>query len=169
MSTNQTDRDGAAPEREAATDSKRHAVNTLAATLFGKTRLQILTLLHGRPGERFYLRQLTSAAGVAVGAAQRELAELTAAGIVRRVVEGRQVYFQANPACPVFAELQSILKKTGRTDVTPATIGPSLTATASPTAPPAPTRPKPAPLPPRPASARVAAPPNPAFVWMTRR
>jgi hypothetical protein len=112
--------------------------------------------LYSKPEQRLYLRQLTSAAGVAVGAAQRELAELTAAGIIRREAEGRQVYFQANSACPVFTELRSILRKTAVASA----------ADAEPEAAEAPSPSKGAAS--RPA-ARMSPPPNPAFVWMTRR
>ena len=102
---------------------------------------------------------MTAAAGVAVGAAQRDLAELTAAGIIRREVEGRQVYFRANASCPVFAELQSILRKTAvRLDAAAAATkpgqNPSTSSKSSAT---------------RPAVPRGLTPPNPAFVWMTRR
>jgi DNA-binding transcriptional ArsR family regulator len=141
-----------------AGDSKVHAVNALATTLFGKTRRQLLALLYGQPAQRFYLRQLTMAAGVAVGAAQRELAELTAAGILRRDVEGRQVYFQANVGCLVFTELQSIVRKTGGRDEGAPTARDPLQAALPPR-----------PAVSRPATPRASPPPNPAFVWMTRR
>ncbi len=156
-------------------DSNNLAVNSLATTLFGKTRRQILAVLYSRPDDRYYLRQLTSAAGVAVGAAQRELAQLTAAGIIRRDVEGRQVYFRANTACPVFAELLGILRKTGapsRATTGDRLSGPSQVRVGDHVAA---TGPQVAGMPSRPAAAgaargsRPAAPSNPAFVWMTRR
>lgn len=156
MSTTDHDKHTETTLAKPVSDSKVMTVNTLATTLFGKTRRHLLSLLYSRPSERLYLRQLTTAAGVAVGAAQRELAELTAAGIIRREVEGRQVYFRANSACPVFTELQSILRKTAGGDV----VGPSTAAEA-------PSRSKASGS--QPAPARVSPAPNPAFVWMTRR
>ncbi len=43
---------------------------------------------------------------------QRELGQLTLAGIVRRSVRGNQVNFQANPECPIAGEIKSIVLKT---------------------------------------------------------
>ena len=83
----------------------------LSATLFGKTRRAILGLLYSHVGESFYMRELVRAARVSLGAAERELRKLTAAGILRRTVHGNQVYYQANPQCPIFKELKSLVVK----------------------------------------------------------
>jgi DNA-binding transcriptional ArsR family regulator len=48
----------------------------------------------------------------ALGAAQRELKQLTEAGLVLRVKRGNQVYYKANLANPIFSELKGILTKT---------------------------------------------------------
>jgi predicted nucleotidyltransferase len=90
----------------------------IASVLFGRTRRRLLGWLLGHPDEAFYLRQLVRQTGAAHGAVQRELAALTRAGVLRRTVQGRQVYFQANRESPVFTELQSLLMKTtGAVDV----------------------------------------------------
>jgi len=154
MSTTDRAKQDTAAHEGPQNDSNAIVVNVLATTLFGKTRRHLLALLYSNQADRFYLRQLTTAAGVAIGAAQRELADLTAAGIIRREVEGRQVYFQANSACPIFTELQSILRKTAGGDV----VGPRSAAEAPSKASGS-----------QPAPARVSPAPNPAFVWMTRR
>jgi predicted nucleotidyltransferase len=86
--------------------------------LFGKSRGRLLAWLYARPDERFYLRQLVALTGVAQGAVQREVQLLTAAGLLTRHVEGRQVYYEANRASPIFSDLQRILLKTfGAADV----------------------------------------------------
>jgi DNA-binding transcriptional ArsR family regulator len=88
------------------------------ALLFGKTRRHVLVWLYGHPDERFYLRQLVRQTGAAQGAVQRELQLLSAAGLVTRTEDGRQVYFQANRESPVFTELQQLLLKiAGAVDV----------------------------------------------------
>jgi uncharacterized protein len=46
------------------------------------------------------------------GSVQRELADLTSAGILTRTVEGHQTYFQANRRCVVFDELHGLIRKT---------------------------------------------------------
>ncbi len=84
----------------------------LGETLFGQTRQRILALLFGRPDERFYQRRMIQAVGLGSGAVQRDLERLSRSGILTRTVEGRQVYFQANRQCPIFADLQSIVRKT---------------------------------------------------------
>jgi predicted nucleotidyltransferase len=90
----------------------------LAETLFSRSRRAVLALLLVRPGEEFFLRQIVRACGGGMGAIQRELQQLVEAGILRRTVRHKQVYFQADAACPIFEELKSIVLKTaGLADV----------------------------------------------------
>ena len=83
-----------------------------ATVLFGSTRRRVLGWLLGHPDEAYYLRELVRHVGGAVGAAQRELELLTASGLVRREVRGKQVYFQANQKAAIFPELQGLFAKT---------------------------------------------------------
>ncbi len=89
--------------------------DTLSMTLFGKTRRAVLSLLYGHADESFYLRQIARVAGVGLGAAQREVRQLSEAGILQRMVRGHQVYYRANRECPVFGELKSLVLKTAGT------------------------------------------------------
>jgi predicted nucleotidyltransferase len=91
------------------TNDKDH---TLAAALFGKTRQSILSLLFTHTEEAFYLRQILRFADVGIGSVHREVKNLTEAGIITRTTRGNQTYYQANPACPIFAELKSLMIKT---------------------------------------------------------
>jgi predicted nucleotidyltransferase len=84
----------------------------LSKTLFSKTRRAVLSLLYSHVDDAFYLRQIVRAAGVGLGAVQRELKQLSDAGIIQRIVRGHQVYYKANPQCPVFAELKNLVIKT---------------------------------------------------------
>jgi len=86
--------------------------DTLSRTLFSKTRRAVLSLLYSQVDDAFYLRQIVRAAGVGLGAVQRELKQLSDAGIIQRIVRGHQVYYQANPKCPVFGELKTLIVKT---------------------------------------------------------
>jgi predicted nucleotidyltransferase len=86
--------------------------DSLSATLFGKTRRAVLGLLYSHVEETFYLRQIARTAGVGLGAVQRELKKLSEAGIITRKARGRQIYYQANPECPVYAELRNLVVKT---------------------------------------------------------
>jgi len=80
--------------------------------LFGKTRSAVLALLLLRADERFHLRQVARLTGGGLGAVQRELAILTRMGIIRREESGRQVYYQAERASPIFGELSALMVKT---------------------------------------------------------
>jgi uncharacterized protein len=84
----------------------------IAEALFGRTKRSVLGLLFGRPDDSFYLREIVRLTGAGTGAVQRELGELTAAGLVRREVRGRQVYFTVDPESPVYPELRSLVAKT---------------------------------------------------------
>jgi predicted nucleotidyltransferase len=94
------------------TSADRPPRHDASAVLFGRTRRRVLALLFGHPDERFYLRQIMRQSGAALGAVQRELHVLAEAGILRRTVEGRQVYFQADRENPIYPELQALLSKT---------------------------------------------------------
>jgi uncharacterized protein len=89
-----------------------HYRDNISQTLFGKTRRAVLSLLYSHVDDAFYLREIVRAAGVGVGTVQRELKELSEVGIIQRIVRGRQVYYQANPQCPVFEELKALVTKT---------------------------------------------------------
>ncbi len=92
--------------------------NRLATVLFGKTRRAVLALLYGHPEESFYQREIVRRTGVGMGAAQRELRQLSGAGIIKRTTRGNLVYYQADSGCPVFQELRGLVVKTvGLTDV----------------------------------------------------
>ncbi|MBI4830816.1 MAG: ArsR family transcriptional regulator [Candidatus Lindowbacteria bacterium] len=92
--------------------------DSLAKSLFGKTRRAVLSLLLTHSDEAFYVRQIARACGAGLGAVQRELKNLTDAGIIQRAVRGNSVYYQANRDCPVFPELKNLLiKTTGVADV----------------------------------------------------
>ena len=87
-------------------------VDSLSKALFGKTRQAVMSLLYGHADEAYYLRQIARATGISLGPVQRELKQLSDAGIINRTVQGHQVYFQANQDCPIFTELKGLLTKT---------------------------------------------------------
>lgn len=86
--------------------------DNLSITLFGKTRRAVLSLIYGHADETFYLRQLARITAGGMGAVQREVKALVKAGIIKRIEKGNQAYYQANPKCPIFAELKSMIMKT---------------------------------------------------------
>ena len=91
---------------------------SLADALFTRTQQKVLGLLYGRPAETFYLNEIVRLAGVGKGTVNRELDRMLAAGLVVLTRVGNQNHYQANPECPVYEELQAIVRKTfGVTDV----------------------------------------------------
>ena len=88
------------------------AVDGPAAVLFGKARRAILGLLFGHPDEQFYLREIVRLTDLPVGSVQREVRLLVEAGVATRRKIARSVFFQANPSCPIFPELLSMVTKT---------------------------------------------------------
>ena len=100
--------------------------NDIGATLFGKARRGILSLLYGHADEEYYLRQIVRTTSIGIGPVQRELKLLTDSGIIQRRVQGRQVYYQANRKSPVYNELHGlIVKTTGVADVLRSALAPS--------------------------------------------
>lgn len=96
--------------------------------LFGKTRQALLALLYTRPDEAHLQEDLIRRAAVGRGTVQRELEFLTRAGVVRRTVRGRQVYFEANADSPIYGELRAIIVKTaGVADALRIALGPLAT------------------------------------------
>ena len=89
----------------------RHS-DPIGAALFGATREAVLRVLFGHTDKHFYQRQIIRSIQLGSGTVQRELQQLAGAGILTRTVEGRQTYFQANRACPVFEELHGLIRKT---------------------------------------------------------
>jgi predicted nucleotidyltransferase len=64
------------------------------------------------PEREWYLSDLAAYLGVGPSSLQRSLAKLTRAGILLRRADGNRVYYRADPACPILAELSGILVKT---------------------------------------------------------
>jgi predicted nucleotidyltransferase len=88
----------------------------LSHILFGKTRRAVLSLLYDHADDAFYLRQIVRATGAGLGPVQREMKQLVDAGIINRTVRGKQVFYQANPESPIFAELKSLIDRISRQD-----------------------------------------------------
>lgn len=80
--------------------------------LFGKTRQALLAQLYTRADEAHLQEDLIRLAALGRGSVQRELEFLVRAGVARRTVRGRQVYFEANPDSPIFKELRGLMVKT---------------------------------------------------------
>jgi len=84
----------------------------LADALWPRSRQRVLAALLVNPDERLHLRELARRVEMAPATVQREVGLLTAAGILERETEGRQVYYRAARECPIYSELRSVVLKT---------------------------------------------------------
>ncbi|BDI30850.1 hypothetical protein CCAX7_29010 [Capsulimonas corticalis] len=84
----------------------------LLDAFFSKTRQAVLAAVLLQPERRWYLRDLAGFLELSPSSLQREMAQLTEVGLLRREADGNRVYYQADPAFPILNELQSIFVKT---------------------------------------------------------
>ena len=87
----------------------RSGASALAVLLPG-TRRKLLARLFAKPRRAFYVRELTRLVRGSPGNVPRELASLEAAGILIRTKKGREVFYRANPASPVFVGLRALFR-----------------------------------------------------------
>ncbi len=80
--------------------------------MFNKQRRAALSLLLLHPTERFYVREISRLTGVAAGSLHRELRQLYHAGLLLRLHNGNNVFYQANTSSQLFPELAAIFHKT---------------------------------------------------------
>ena len=98
---------------------------SLADALFPRVRQRVLAVLFGTPDRSFYANEVIALAQSGTGAVQRELAGLSAAGLLTVSKQGNQKHYQANASAPVFAELRRLVLKTmGVADVLRAALAP---------------------------------------------
>lgn len=84
----------------------------LSAALFTPVQGRVLALLFGQPQRRYQSAELIRLAHGGTGAVHRQLARLSAAGLVTVTKIGNQKHYQANRASPVFEELHALSLKT---------------------------------------------------------
>ena len=84
----------------------------LADALFTATQQRVLGCLFAVGGRSYAVNELIQATGAGSGAVQRELARLSAAGLVRVERVGNQKRYSAAPDNPIHDELSAIVRKT---------------------------------------------------------
>lgn len=85
---------------------------SLGNALFTTTQQKVLGLLYGKPDQSFFTNEIVRWANVGKGSLMRELARLQGAGVLTVRRRGNQIHYQANPDCPIYSELISIVRKT---------------------------------------------------------
>jgi len=100
--------------------------------LLPKTRQGILAATLVQPEKAWYAAELAHRLGVPSSSLQRELHDLSEAGILKTYRQGRMVYYQANRDSPVFPDLRGLLLKTaGLVDVLAHALKPVATKVAT--------------------------------------
>jgi CheY-like chemotaxis protein len=79
--------------------------------LFPAPRRPILVAMFSEPERWFCLSELAGRAGVRPASLQPYVTRLRDGGVIREKHDAGRAWFQLDPACPVYAELQSILAK----------------------------------------------------------
>lgn len=104
---------------------EKPATPSLSDALFPKVRQRVLAVLFGAPDRSFYANEVIALAQSGKGAVQRELADLSAVGLLMVSRLGNQKHYQANAAAAVFEELRGLVLKTmGLADVVRAALAP---------------------------------------------
>ncbi|MBA2491287.1 MAG: nucleotidyltransferase domain-containing protein [Gammaproteobacteria bacterium] len=83
----------------------------LSDALFTATQRRVLGLLFGNPDRSYYVNEILRFADMGIGAVQRELESLEAAGLLNVTKIGNQKHYQANRQSPIFEELRAIVIK----------------------------------------------------------
>jgi len=86
--------------------------NLIINALLPGVRADILGTLLLEPDRWWYMSDLANHLNRAISSLQRELLALQDAGILESRREGNRVYYRADSACPIYAELRSIITKT---------------------------------------------------------
>jgi len=76
-----------------------------------KTRIKLLTRFFFNPQIRAYLRELAKELDVSTNAVREELNQLTKTQLLNSERNGRQVFYMANQAHPLYPELKSMVSK----------------------------------------------------------
>jgi len=87
-------------------------MSKLGEALFTRTQRNVLGLLYADPEKSFYTKEILRLTGMGVATIKRELDRMLEAGILTLTKIGNQHHYQANPQCPIYDELLSIVSKT---------------------------------------------------------
>jgi predicted nucleotidyltransferase len=85
--------------------------STMADALMPPLRRGLLRLTYGAPDRWWYLSELAAALETSPSSLQRELASLSAAGILKLRPEGRRTYYAANENASMYEELRALVRK----------------------------------------------------------
>ena len=85
--------------------------NLFTGLIASKTRIKLLIRFFFNPETRSYLRELAKEFNVSTNSVREELNQLTSTKLLTSEKSGRQVFYKANQAHPLFPELKSMVSK----------------------------------------------------------
>jgi hypothetical protein len=85
--------------------------NLFSGLIASKTRIKLLIRLFFNPETASYLRELAKEFNVSTNLVREELNQLTQTRLLSSERSGRQVFYRANKAHPLFPELKSMVGK----------------------------------------------------------
>jgi len=85
--------------------------NLFAGLISSKTRIKLLIRFFFNPQAQSYLRELSKEFNVSTNSVREELNQLKRTGLLTSEKSGRQVFYKANRAHPLFDELKSMVGK----------------------------------------------------------
>src|SRR5687768_7403794 len=85
---------------------------SLIDALFPAVRQDVLAATMMHPDRWWYLSDLAAHLGRSPSSLQREVAQLTAAGILETRQEANRIYYRPNAECPLLPELTGLIAKT---------------------------------------------------------
>jgi DNA-binding transcriptional ArsR family regulator len=84
----------------------------LSDIITSKTRIKILEVFFGNPGEMLHVRGVVRETKEEINAVRRELSRLEKSGVLRKEPRGNRVYYYLRPDYPMYGDLLSIIGKT---------------------------------------------------------
>lgn len=87
-------------------------MNILAEILSSRVRAEIFRLLFGSSNVRLHMREIERQSGCIIGTIQTELKKLLRLELVSCQRDGNRLYYQANRAHPLYAEISALVAKT---------------------------------------------------------
>ncbi len=85
--------------------------NLFQGLIASKTRIKLLTRFFFNPLTKSYLRELAREFNLSTNSVREELNQLTRTRLLISEKKGRQVFYEANTAHPLFPELKSMVAK----------------------------------------------------------
>jgi CheY-like chemotaxis protein len=79
--------------------------------IFPGPRRLIFAAIYAEPSRWWSLPELAGRAGMNGATLRQHLGQMREAGLIREKTEGGRPWYQPNPACPVYGELQAIVTK----------------------------------------------------------